>query len=218
MGFKLQIHSKKQMRETHQNALVIVWFKMRYYYYNYSFKFQLTDSPLALCVGYLRVSISLSSSDLETHPSIPHANDRDVLSSIFIPPTTESGGLLISAPALVANKNNPIPLDSLGSFIMPVTPEADLEMSLSYLPSVDPEFFTLSDFGLQIEGQCHGEENNSWLHLQGNSISEAADGLVKAIKSVNQSHLDMFNTSSIIQPLGLSLGKMFSVPHWMFRA
>ena len=96
---------------------------------------------------------------------------------------------------------------------MPVTPEAGLEMSLSYLPSVDPEFFTLSDFGLQIGGQFHGEENDSWLHLQGNSVSEAADGLVKAIKSVNRSHLDMFNASSIIHPLGLSLGKMFSVPH-----
>ena len=141
-----------------------------------------------------------------------------MLSSIFIPLTTESGGLLILAPALVADKNNPIPLDSIGSFIMPVTPEADLEMSLSYLPSVDPEFFTLSDFGLQIEGQCHGEENDSWLHLQGNSVSEAADGLVKAIKSVNWSHLDIFDALSIINPLGLSFGKMFSVPHWMFRA
>jgi hypothetical protein len=115
----------------------------------------------------------------------------------------------------MAVEGNPT-LDSSGSFIMPVAP--DLEMSLSYLPSVDPEFFTLFDFVVQIEDQCHGEENDSWLHLLGNSVLEAADGLVKAIKSVNRSHLEMFDATSIIRPLGLSLGKMFSVPHWMFRA
>ena len=107
-------------------------------------------------------------------------------------------------------------LDSFGSFIMPVAPA--VEMRLSYLPSVEPEFFTLSDLGVQIEGQCHGGENDSWLHLDGNSVPEAADGLVKAIKSVNRSHFEMFDATSIIRPPGLSLGKMFSFPHWMFRA
>ena len=141
-----------------------------------------------------------------THP----INDREV----FIPPTTESGGLPTSARALMATEHG-LTSES-ASFIMPVAP--DVVTSMCYLPSEEPEFFTLSDFLVEMEDQCRGEENDTWLHLLGNSVPEAADGLVKAIKSVNRSHLELFDARSIIRPAGLSLGKMFSVPHWMFRA
>lgn len=169
----------------------------------------------------------LAASNSVTHPSVlstvPHTNNREV--SPFIPPTIEPGGLLNSAaPPLITAEDNPLAtLHSFGSFIMPVS--SNVENILSYLPSVDPEYYTLSDFGIHIDGRCHDEggRGDSWLHLEGNSVPEAAEGLVDAIKSVNRSHFEPFSSDRVGARLirgspDLSLGNMFSVPHWMFRA